>query len=212
MARVLVNTISTIKPENLLRITSFTSSGTWVVQSDVKTVIVEILGGGSGGARLSGQGRAAGGSAGGYSKGFFVRSQLPSTVSITIGAGGTYTPSSTSGGTTAFGSFMTATGGAASGNYVPGIPGIGSGGFLNSRGQYGDSGLDMTLGANPREGAGGHAGGLFLSQVAGSTGQFGSAAPSNSGAGGQGGWTTSSNDAFGGSGGSGFVIIYEYGY
>ena len=200
---------------NLLRVTTFTSSGTWTKQSDVNFIIIEIVGGGSGGARLTGQGRAAGGSGGGYSRGLFTSVQLGNSQSVVIGAGGINSPGSGAGGTTSFGSLMSATGGAASGNFAAGAPGVGSGGFLNFKGNYGGNGLATTdvAATAPASGWGGTPGGLLQSQTTGNTTQqFGANAPANSGCGGQGGYTAGSSDAFGGTGGSGFVIIYEYGY
>lgn len=112
----------------------FTASGTWTkpVGYDPDTqVMVELWAAGGGGARVAagiGAG-GGGGGGGGYIRGIFRYADLPSSVSITIGAGGIPAPAANGnggdGGNSLFGSFMTAYGG---GGGIGGSPGNGGGG------------------------------------------------------------------------------------
>lgn len=125
----------------------FSSSGTWTKPSGATFVLVEAFGGGGGGGsgRLSSTGDPAGGGAGGGGSGYnyklFKASDLGSTVTITIGAGGAGGAAKSTvgdgnngsnGGNSTFGSHLTAYGGGfgVGGRFVTsgGVNGGGGGG------------------------------------------------------------------------------------
>ena len=93
------------------------SSQTVTIPADATFIIVKICGGGGGANGWYGSG--AGGAAGAIRK--FMRSELPSTVSVTIGAGGAAGTSNSNssqggnGGTSTFGSYISCAGGFGSG-------------------------------------------------------------------------------------------------
>lgn len=90
----------------------FTSSGTWNKPAgldDDRMVIVEAWGGGGGGSNGAG---GTGGAGGGYTRREFRAIDMPSSASVTIGAGGTVGTSGVAGGTTSVGSVLSVTGGA----------------------------------------------------------------------------------------------------
>lgn len=141
----------------------FTSSGTWVKPAGLNpnaSVLVKLWGGGGGGGEGLG---GAGGGGGGYSEFEFRASDLPSSVAVTIGDGGSV---ENSGGNTTFGTLLTAYGGGASsrgdhgggggGSTEKGVTG-GSGGFFGGGdgGADGGSGFDAT---GPWGGGGGGGG------------------------------------------------------
>jgi len=96
----------------------FTSSGTWTKPANALTVYVECIGGGGGGYNRTSSGAASGGCGGTYTHLNLLASDLASTETITIGAGGDGGANSintigTDGGTTSFGPFLSAYGGRA---------------------------------------------------------------------------------------------------
>lgn len=109
----------------------FTASGTWNKPTGPSFVLVEVWGAGAGGgsgrkgAASSTRTGGSGGGAGAYVAAIFAISELPSSVTVTIGAGGQGGASQASaatngnagnnGGDTTFGSFIIAKGGAAGG-------------------------------------------------------------------------------------------------
>jgi hypothetical protein len=131
---------------------AFTSSGTFTVPDGVTAVKVTVIGGGggSGGTNYNsywGGSDSSGGGGGGASIRYITGLTPGSTVSVTVGAGGTAgTPSAAggAGGTSSFGAFCSATGGGgtvvgfySSGTYsnpARGTPGAGSGGGINING------------------------------------------------------------------------------
>lgn len=188
----------------LLRVTTFTSSGTWTKQADVSRVLVYVVGGGgNGGSGTFGTTTGTGGSGGGgggYSMKLILSSSLNTTETITVG-GAT--------GTSSFGSHCSATGGTNAGSTAgaTGNGGSGSGGDLNFPGERGMWGARSDASAGCLGGPGGCSAFIGIKGQAG-RGQPNGAGPSNSGGGGSGGLSTNA----GGAGGSGIVIIYEYGY
>ena len=139
-------------------INEFTSSGTWTKPSGANFVLVEAWGAGGGGGSGHRNASAAsayggsGGSGGAYFYQFFKASDLPSTVSVTVGAGGaggaavtvdsTLGNLGTNGGNTSFGSYLTVYGG--------------NGGGWGTQSQYGTGGAGIRgratsyIGGEPR--------------------------------------------------------------
>ncbi len=133
---------------------AFTASGTWTKPAgydDDTVVMVELWAGGGGGGRGT---AAAGGGGGGYARRMFRIADLPSSVTVTIGAGGAKAPSAPSigtvGGNTTFGSLLTAYGGGGGGGHTAAGPGGGGGGGASTAGSNGTASA---------AGAGGRAGG-----------------------------------------------------
>jgi hypothetical protein len=186
--------VSTTRTGTLLRITTFTSSGTWTLPNDVGSIVVEVQGGGgAGGSGNSSAGSGgSGGGAGGYSQKLISRSSLGATETVTVGAAS---------GASSFGSHCSATGGSTGtlNGGAGGAGGIGSNGDINLRGQGGAPGSNALAsgsgGTSPRFGGGAPADGSGV----------GTAAQANSGSGGSGGYSGA-----GGAGATGVVVVYEY--
>lgn len=156
---------------------SYTTPGTptWTKPSDAYLIHVECWGGGGAGGRGSTAGTSAGcgGGGGSYVSAWFLASDLPSTVPITVGAGGT--GSSTSGGkggdggSSSFGTFVIAPGGVGGTGSTSTCSG-GNGGKpphpidafyyapdLGGRGAGGSSGCSLEAGNSQYGGGGGGA-------------------------------------------------------
>ena len=167
----------------------FTASGTWTKPSGISAdaiVIIEAWGGGGGGARsISSSYYGGGGGGGSYVYKIFKQGVLPSTVSVTVGAGGAAGASNGStgvaGGNTTFGSYAYAYGGGRGRYSSNNVSSLGGGGG----GSYGAGG-DGTGGRL----GGGDGGGDATMVYGGGGGGYGS--------GGDGGYSV-----FGGSGGAG---------
>jgi hypothetical protein len=143
--------------------TVFTASGTWTPPAGLTYARVRGVGGGGQGggcaATIAGQvAEAAGGSSGGYCESLLDASDLGSTVTVTVGAGGTggaAGANGTTGGPSMFGSFWTANGGgggtlgaATAGNAASDAAAGGSasgGNIINIRGSEGGNGRVINL-------------------------------------------------------------------
>ena len=205
---------------SLLRVTVFTSSGTWTKGAGTNYIKVRGVGGGGGGA--GGRNSVAadnggGGGAGGYAEKFINTSGV-STVAVTIGSGGSggaaNNPGST-GGATTFGAYFTCnpgSGGQTSAltTNAGGAGGTSTGGDLNVIGGGGNAGgtanrsAPSGLGGSSAFGGGGSG---VVADQAGSNGQNGNAYGSGA-SGGTGHF--SSTGGTGGTGASGVVIVEEY--
>jgi hypothetical protein len=184
----------------------FEADGTFDASS-VDFAFVQVVGGGGGGEEgvTNGFNAGPGGCGGGFSAGY-VDLSSNSSVTVTVGAGGS--PRS-SGETSSFGSFLSATGGDAGDNGAFNVPsfsgGSGSGGSINITGGDGgqamrdDSGNSEVIGGDGGDsvlGTGGTGGGASNNSVANPGTKFG-------GGGGGGG----ANNTGGAAGAQGVVIV-----
>ena len=214
-------------------------TATWTKPSGITKVKVIVTGGGGGCSAVGGN-RAddigAGGAAGGTAIKIIDVSSI-SSVTVTVGMGGTATPynynenvsnttSPNDGAPSSFGSHCSATGGNAGRSYytnnagVTGhaIPGVGSGGDINIRGGYGDlPTLNMSVPAGIPGGLGGVSfwggpgrGAMDDNFTGGSHDSSGGGSTGNSaGAYGSGG-SAGSRDFTGGAGTHGVVVVENY--
>lgn len=195
---------------SLIRITTFTGSGTWTDQGDIGSVEVELrAGGGGGGGSNSSSVAAAGGGQGGRSVGRIAVASLGATETVTINAGGTGGSSGGgvggTGGSVSFGAHLSATGGLG-GDFTTtqrgGAGGAGSGGDLDFTGAPGGNANNSSTDNYEVSGNGGGEGGgrsIANVQSAGLAGVDG-----GGGSGARGGLRA------GGAGGDGWVIVREY--
>lgn len=215
----------------LLTTVYFTSSGTFTKASypGLKAVRTKVQGGGGagGGAGVASGGnhsQGGGGGGGGYAEDFAIATALATSISVTVGGGGTGSAGGAggTGGTSSFGSLCVATGGTGGGvvtnaalgqGALGGDGGQGTAGDLWSVGGGGGTGTGYaTLGVGGSGGAsvlgGGGAGvysGATASQIPGN--------PGGNRGGGGGGAQTNQNSTVaqaGGNGGAGLVIVEVY--
>jgi hypothetical protein len=189
---------------------SFASSGTFTVPAGVTQVEVEVWGGGSGSyASVSGT-PSGGGSGGGYSRKRVSGLTPGSTVTVTVGAGGTAGTSGVApgaGGTSSFGAYASASGGGLNVLNTTSAPpfgapgGVGSGGDVNVSGSDGGNGGSMNTGGL---GGGSPCGGGMRS-VAQSVANTGYAPGGGASGAGTGAGGTTANP--GAAGGGGLVIV-----
>jgi hypothetical protein len=117
--------VTPTSPVELEGMQVFSASGTWTKPNRLPSdalILVEAWGGGGGGSSVS----TDGGGGGGYSSKVVHASDLPASVTVTIGAGGAVGNPGGNGGNTTFGSVLTAGGGGGAQNGTGG--GAGGGG------------------------------------------------------------------------------------
>ncbi len=203
----------------LIGVQVFNASGSYLKGTNNPSFVVVDLKGGGGGGGASGQAAAAKAGSGGAEGGRAIKkidaASLGSSVSVTVGAGGTRGLGGTgsngsAGGNSSFGSFVTAYGGSG------GIIGLETG-FANSTdggtslnadisipGCTGMAGIAISNSALAGHGGGSGGGASVRGNNAGNNGA------ANSGGGGSGGSTQNSTSQNGGNGGSGYVLVWEY--
>lgn len=119
---------------------TFNASGTWTKPSQGSIAVIQVWGGGGSGGKGVASGPAGGGGGGAYCERVMRLSNLPSTVSVTVGAGGasqtTGSTAGNNGGTTTFGSYLSAFGGGGGAYNASGGSG-GGGGGAGATGQNG---------------------------------------------------------------------------
>lgn len=205
---------ATVGGGSLLRVTTFTSSGTWTKGSGTNYILVVGVGGGGsgGGPRTSTTAGAGGGGAGGYFEKFASTSGI-TTATVTIGTGGAVmttdgTPGN-NGGNTSFvygATTLTANGGnggdPSTYNASGGVGGSATNGTINISGQGGMGG-NYPNGTNGLPGTGGSS---MFGFGGASNGNNNVQSATGYGAGGVG----ASGGSVGGEGTSGIVIVYEY--
>ncbi len=195
----------------LLSQQEFSSSGTWTKPVGCNLIRIRLVGGGGAGggaAESAGDPAGSGGGSGGPEEMLLDVSAI-SSVTVTIGAGGTPAAGTNGGdgGTTSFGAHCQGTGGEGGKGGTDihpnegGEGGVGSGGDVNGQGAQGHSAFSDWAGA------GGDS--IF------SGGGFGREDDGNGnaglrGSGGGGGRDNTGGSNSGGAGGAGFVIIEEY--
>lgn len=219
---------------------TFTSSGTYTKPSNISLVRVQAwAGGGSGGRSTTASIGSSGGGGGMYLEKYFLPSELGTTETVTIGAGGAAQSGNgngTAGGNTTFGSLLTAIGGGAgisgdqqaggaggSAAYENGAAGSAGGGAGNGQagiysggGGSNVSGISQGYPGGASYYGGGGGGGSDANSGAGGASLFGgSGGAGNSGGGGAGsvpggGGGGGGSGGASGAGGNGKVIVTEF--
>jgi len=194
---------TTITGHAQTEIVTFTSSGTWTKDAGLEYIIVEgVAGGGSGGggnnSNANEESGGSGGGSGGYFKKKILASSLPSTVTVTVGTGGTGSVSfgnGVAGNSTVFTGFATSTGGGGglSGTNFGGAGGTATGGDININGGEGGFGY----GESKDNARSGYIPGMGATSFFGGQGAYGS--------GSRGGRDSNSS-----AGSNGIVIVTEY--
>lgn len=205
------------------KVVKITASGTYTAPAGLKAAFVQVqaAGGGGGGSTGAGTGAAAasGGSAGGYSEGYFTAAAIGASQSVTVGVGGIGGSSGavngTAGTASSFGALLTATGGSFGGSTgnstqtVRGAPPNASGGGTGNT-QNGQNGQIGTI-FGPTNTAIAGSGGSSRLGVGGAGRNEGSNGFAGQGYGSGGAGAASSTiTQSGGAGADGIVIITEY--
>jgi hypothetical protein len=227
--------LEVMNTDRTMNVQRFTASGTYTPTVGMRSVIVELIGGGAGGspsiiAAISQVSVGGGGGNGGYVSAMLTAAQVGASVAVTIGAGGA---AATAGGATTFGALLSGGGGAVaaaaatSGVVRADVGGVGGtatvttgtqlaanvGGQSTAYGlMTGTTYLGVRTPQNSLFGAG------ALPQTQSGTTAFssaGNAAPANTGCGGNGGFSAGGTAATGaaaagGAGGSGYLCVTEY--
>jgi hypothetical protein len=145
----------------------FLSSGTWNKPTGIGWVYVELIGGGGGGSRGSASIYGNGGGGGGFNSQLKRASDVTSSVTVTVGAGGAVSAATNNsnggdGGDSTFGSYATGKGGKGGvGTTAGGAGGAGSaGGTVGGLSAYADASGNYrgTTGGNSIKGGGGGGG------------------------------------------------------
>jgi hypothetical protein len=206
----------------------FTSSGTWNKNPGATWVYVEAIGGGGGGSNTTGTDEDSGGTGGEFTAKLFRASEVSSSETVTIGAGGSGRAAGDSGGgsdggETSFGTLVTSRGGpGGTGSHLvgPGMPGAGVSNSIDKSNafvfpQAGTGGYDDGAGRNTiYGGAGGGSASASggTSTYGGDGGDGDTTADTKAGNGSVpgGGGGGSSNDGGGGDGGDGRVRVWQW--
>lgn len=198
-----------------VRISTFTSSGTWTKLPGLKWARIRVQAPGGGGAGIddtTGVARSGGG-AGEYREGIKLAQELSATETVTIGSvgtGGTNTDG-TSGGTTSFGSHISCVGGGGgSGTSSPGAGG--SGGSGGDFAISGGSGFGAVSQFSTDDGYGGAGGAAHLGAGGRPNTNDNGGAGAGYGGGGAGAADTSGagSGKVGGNGGPAIIIVEEH--
>lgn len=167
---------------------AFTASGTWAKPSGTTAssrVLVQAWGAGGAGNTTSAGSNNGGGGGGAYREKWFMASDLASSVSVTIGAGGVKSEPGGSGGASSFGALLSAPGGSGGSNSGGGAGGTGFTFWAGGSGGYASSAAGSVA-------YGGGGGGGEATNTTGGTslqgGDGGDAGSAGSAPGGGGGW------------------------
>ena len=182
---------------------TFTATGTWTKPSGAKMVMVEMLGAGGGGGKGS-YGQSTGGKGGGggvYVVAYYPAADLPSTMTVTIGAGGTGATTDNSAGAAGGSTTWSGTGittltafGGSGGGGATSSSGAGAGNFAAGSGSSGGIG-NGTLAASNGVGLGSYGGPLGTTTNPGGAAYFGGA----------GGGSNTSSSSYATDGGSSYM-------
>jgi len=210
----------------VVKVQSFTASGTYTPSAGLLYAIVRVVGGGGGGgaAQATAAGNfamAGGGGGGGGAEAVLSAATIGASQTVTIGAsgaGGVYPANGSAGGTTSFGALVIASGGSGGltatsttlGLINGGAGGVGTAGTVQAKGGTGSPGFNFY----PNGGIAGYGGSSGLYGSGGAiTSTFAGTGASASGPGGGGGGASNNASvaaANGGAGAAGRIDVYEF--